>query len=192
MINNRVSDALSLRAMASEFDAQRGKLPQPGDPHRSTDNVTIARQLSDLGKLITDLADEVLHRAAEQNREGRTPSAIDDFAAAIGPASEAASALGAVAHQLSFLGRTEHLRDQPDALDAREAAAAVMDDGLGAADTALREGADSLHAASARAFPPPDRLQAARRRSATATSAPAPPAAAPAAAVLPGPIARGR
>ncbi|MGW6207473.1 hypothetical protein ACWF9B_28040 [Streptomyces sp. NPDC055089] len=113
MINNPVSDALSLRAMAWEFDAQRGKLPQPGDPNRSPGNITVARQLSDLGKLITDLADEVLHHAAEQNREGRTSSAISDFAAAIGPAGEAASALGAVAHQLSFLDQTEPSATSP-------------------------------------------------------------------------------
>lgn len=192
MINSPVSDALSLRALASEFDAQRGKLPRPRDPNHSPDNVTVARQLSDLGKFIADPADEVLHRVAEQHREGRTHSAICDFAAAVGPACEAASALGAVAHQLSFLNRTKHLRSQPDALDAREAAARVTDDGLGAANTALRAGPDFLCAASAQAFSPPARLQAARARSTPATPAPASPPADPAAAALPGRIARGR
>ncbi|MFI6948214.1 hypothetical protein [Streptomyces sp. NPDC050422] len=121
--------------------------------------------------MIADLADEVLHRAVEQHRAGRTHSAICDFAAAVGPAGEAASALGAVAHQLSFLNRTKHLCSQPDALDAREAAARVMDYGLGAA--------------SARAFSPPARLQAARARSTPAIPARASPPADPAAAICP-------
>ena len=35
------------------FDAQRGKLPVLGDPHRSPDVVAVSRQISELGKLIT-------------------------------------------------------------------------------------------------------------------------------------------
>ncbi|GHD48797.1 hypothetical protein GCM10010317_026760 [Streptomyces mirabilis] len=111
----------------------------------------------------------------------------------MGPADEAASALGAVAHQLSFLDQSEHLRDQPDTRDAREAATRVMDDALGMTDTALREAAYSLHAASATVSPPSVRLHAARSRSATAAPAAAPPpSGASAAAVPPDRITRSR
>ncbi|MFE2498403.1 hypothetical protein [Streptomyces scopuliridis] len=193
MNNTPISDALAMRATASAFDAQRGKLPIPGDPHRSPDSVAVARQISELGKMITDLGDEVLFRAAHQDREAHTARVITSFAAAVAPAGEAASALGAVAHQLSFLDQTEHLRDQPDARDAREAAARVMEDALGMADTALREAADSLHAASVTVSPPSVWLQAARSRSTNAAPAPAPsPADASAAAAPLDRIARSR
>ncbi|MFF0136450.1 hypothetical protein ACFYRN_08380 [Streptomyces sp. NPDC005227] len=175
MDNTPISDALVLRATASAFDAQRGKLPVPGDPHRSPDAVAVARQTSELGKLITDLGDEVLFRAAAQDQAPHTPRVITSFAAVVEPAGEAASALGAVAHQLAFLNQTESLRDQPDARDAREAAVRVMEDALATADAALRDGANSLHAASAAVSPPPVRLQAARSRSTTATPTPGPP-----------------
>ncbi|WP_330433876.1 hypothetical protein OIC43_03535 [Streptomyces sp. NBC_00825] len=56
MINNPIAEAMALRATASGFDAQRGRLPVPGDPHRSPDSVTIARQISELGKPITESA----------------------------------------------------------------------------------------------------------------------------------------
>ena len=191
MPNTPISDALALRAAASRFDAQRGKLPSSEDLHRSPDGVAVAKQISELGQLITDLGDEVLFRAASRDREAHTARVATGFAAAIRPAGEAAAALGAVAHQLSFLHQTEHLRDQPDARDAREAAARVMDDALGVADTALREAADSLHAASTTLSPPAARLQAARHRSTTATPAP-PPADAPAVAVAPDRTTRSR
>ncbi|AXE83138.1 hypothetical protein [Streptomyces atratus] len=183
MNNTPASNSRALRATASAFDAQRGKLPVPGDPHRSPDSVAVANQISELGKLISDLGYEVLFRAADQDREVHTARVITSFAAAVGPAGEAASALGAVAHQLSFLDQTEHLHDQPDAR------ARVMDDALGMADTALREAADSLHAASATVLPPSVRLQAARSRSTTAAPAPA---TAPAAAAPANRIARSR
>lgn len=185
------SDALALRATASVFDAQRGKLPGPGGLHRSPDSVAVAKQISELGQLITDLGDEILFRAAAQDQEAHAARIITSFAAAVRPAGEAASALGAVAHQLSFLHQTEHLRNQPDARDAREAAVRVMDDALGVADTALGEAADSLHAASATVSPPAARLQAARHRSTTATPAP-PPVDAPAVTVAPDRTTRSR
>jgi hypothetical protein len=165
--NTPISDALALRATASAFDAQRGKLPVPGDHHRSPDAVAVARQISELGKLITDLGDEVLFRAAGQDQAPHTARVITNLAAAVEPAGEAASALGAVAHQLAFLNQTESLRDQPDARDAREAAVRVMDDALATADAALHDGANSLHSASATVSPPTVRLQAARSRSTT-------------------------
>ena len=182
MTNTPISDALALHAAGSLFDAQRGKLPSSEDLRRSPDGVAVAKQISELGQLITDLGDEVLFRAAAQDRETHTARVTTGFAAAIRHAGEAASALGAVAHQLSFLHQTEHLRDQPDVRDAREAAARVMDDALGLADTALGEAADSLHAASATVSPPAARLQVARHRS-TTTTPPPPPTDAPAIAV---------
>ncbi|MFJ7096771.1 hypothetical protein ACIQWL_42145 [Streptomyces mirabilis] len=189
---NNTSDALALRATASVFDAQRGKLPVPTDPHRSPDSVAVARQISELGKLITDLGDEVLFRTADQDREVHTARVITSFAAAVGPAGEAASALGAVAHQLSFLDQTEHLRDQPDARNAREAATRVIDDALGMANTALRAAVDSLHAASATVSPPSVRLHAAHSRSTTAAPAAAPPPAGAPAAAPPDRLTRSR
>jgi len=169
--NTPISDALALRATASAFDAQRGKLPVPGDPHRSPDAAAVARQISELGKLITDLGDEVLFRAADQDQAPHTARVTTSFAAAVEPAGEAASALGAVAHQLAFLNQTESLRDQPDARDAREAAVGVVEDALATADAALRDGANSLHSASATVSPPSVRLQAARSRSTTTAPA---------------------
>ncbi|MFD3836739.1 hypothetical protein ACFWWC_10820 [Streptomyces sp. NPDC058642] len=175
MDNTPISDALALRATASAFDAQRGKLPVPGDPHRSPDAVAVVRQISELGKLITDLGDEVLFRAADQDQAPHTARVITSFAAAVEPAGEAASALGAVAHQLAFLDQTASLRDQPDARDARKAAVQVMADALATADAALHDGANSLHSASATVSPPSFRLQAARSRSTTTASAPGSP-----------------
>ncbi|MFG3289815.1 hypothetical protein ACGF3G_13565 [Streptomyces sp. NPDC048179] len=194
MDNTPISDALALRATASAFDAQRGKLPVPGDPHRSPDAVAVARQISELGKLIADLGDEVLFRAADQDLAPHSARVITNFAAAVEPAGEAASALGAVAHQLAFLNQTENLRDQPDARDAREAAARVMEEALATADAALHDGSNSLHSASAAIAPPSVRLQTARSRS--ATTAPAlgspPPGVTTAVASSSDRIARGR
>ncbi|WP_399094133.1 hypothetical protein ACGH2B_25030 [Streptomyces sp. BBFR2] len=191
MSNTRVTDALALRAMASAFDAQRGKLPVEGDPHRSPDGVTVARQISELGKMITDLGNDLLFRAADQGRDAHTLRVIDGFAGAVRPAGEAASALGAVAHQLSFLDLTEHHRDQPDVRDAREAATQVVGESLETADHVLRDAANSLHIAAEAVSPQSARLQAARRRSALAASA-SPPAPAPAAAAPAARIARSR
>ncbi|MFF7145748.1 hypothetical protein ACFZB5_31835 [Streptomyces nodosus] len=167
MDNTPISDALALCATASAFDAQRGKLLVPRDPYRSPDVVAVARQISELGKLVTDLGDEVLYRAANQDPAPHTARVITNFAAAVEPAGEAASALGAVAHQLAFLHQTESLRDQPDARDTREAAVRVLEEALATADADLHDGANSLHTASATVSPPSVRLQAARSRSAT-------------------------
>jgi hypothetical protein len=192
--NTPISDALALRAVASAFDAQRGKLPTLGDPHRSPDAVAVARQISELGKLITDLGDDVLFRAAGQDQAPHAARVIINFAAAIEPAGKAASALGAVAHQLAFLNQTESLRDRPDARDAREAAVRVMEDALATADATLHDAANSLYSASATVSPPSVRLQAARSRSTNAIPAPGqlPPGVTTAVASSSDRIARGR
>ncbi|MGW1295915.1 hypothetical protein [Streptomyces sp. NPDC002533] len=94
-------------------------------------------------------------------------SAAENFAAAVEPAGEVASALGSVAHQLSFLERTERLRDQPDAMGARESATLVIGDALGLADASLQDASYSLYAAAAApGSPPPKQLRAARSRTA--------------------------
>ncbi|MGY4932920.1 hypothetical protein ACWD7T_17770 [Streptomyces sp. 900116325] len=142
----------------------------------------VARHISTLGELITDLGNEARFSASHEH-ESHNPRVIAGFAASVRPTGQAASALGEVAHQLSFLDRTEHLRDEPDADDAREAAVQVIDDSLSTSDTALREATDSLRAASATVSPPSVRLRAALSRSAAAPSAAAPPPAAQTAAV---------
>ncbi|MFI5917811.1 hypothetical protein ACIA8M_04600 [Streptomyces anulatus] len=188
-----VPDARALRSAAENFDALRGTLPIPGDPHRGPDSVTVAQQISEVGKRITALGDEILFRTASPNLDDHTARVISDFAAAVEPAGEVASALGSVAHQLSFLERTEHLRDQPDAMDAREAATLVIDDALGLADASLRNASNSLYAAAAAASPPPRQLRAARSRSTTAAPLPAAaPSTVPPAAATPSRTARGR
>ncbi|MET7678983.1 hypothetical protein [Streptomyces sp. NPDC005423] len=194
MENAPISDALALRATASAFDAQRGKLPVVGDPHLSPDAVAVARQISELGKLITDLGDEILFRATHQNQAPHTARVITNFAAAVEPAGEATSALGAVADQLTFLNQTESMRDQPDARDARQAAVRVIEEALATADAALHDGANSLYAASATVSPLSVRLQAARSRSTTAAPSPGfpPPDATTTAAATSDRIARGR
>ncbi|MGW1052917.1 hypothetical protein [Streptomyces sp. NPDC002521] len=171
MDNTVISDALALRATASAFDTQRGKLPMPGGPHRSPDVVAVARQISELGKPFTDLGDEVRFRAADQRQASHTARVITNFAAAVEPAGEVASALGAVAHQLAFLNQTDGLRDQPDARAAREAAVLVIEEALATADAAVHDGSNSLHSASATISSPSDRLQTARSRSATTAPA---------------------
>ncbi|MFE2559713.1 hypothetical protein ACFXGT_27535 [Streptomyces sp. NPDC059352] len=185
MTTNSLSDALAIRATASAFDAQRGKLPVPGDPHRLPSSVAVTQQISELGKLITELGDEILFRTVNKEHGSRTSLAMSRFSAAVRPAGEAAAALGEVAKQLAFLEETEHLHERPDARDAREAAGWVIDEALGMADTALREAADSLHAASTAVSPPSSRLRAALTRTTTPVyeAAPAateaPPAATP-------------
>ncbi|MEU6341838.1 hypothetical protein ABZ883_12925 [Streptomyces sp. NPDC046977] len=192
MDNTPLTDALALRATASAFDAQRGKLPVPEDPHRSPDVVAVARQISELGQLVTDLGNEVLFRAVNQDQAPHTARVITNFASAVAPAGEAASALGAVAHQLAFLKQTEHLRDQPDARNAREAAVGVMEEALTTADAALHDVANSLHSASAMVSPPSARLQAARSRSTTPAPGTPPPGVATAVAAPSDRIARSR
>ncbi|XEC32567.1 hypothetical protein JAO84_05255 [Streptomyces fradiae] len=180
--------------MASNFDAQRGKLPVPGDPHRLPGSIAVARQISELGKLLTELGDEVLFRTVDKSPGSSTSLTVSGFSAAVRPAGEAASALGEVAEQLAFLERTEHLHDLPDSRDAREAAGRVIDEALGTADTALRGAADSLHAASTAVSPPSRRLRAALGRTTSPAygAVPAAPAAS-ASATTPAPRAvRGR
>lgn len=81
-----VSDARALRTAAENFDALRGKLPFPGDPHRGPDSVSVAKQISELGKRITALGDEILIRTVSPDLDAHTARVISDFAAAVEPA----------------------------------------------------------------------------------------------------------
>lgn len=189
MNNPPAADARALRATASAFETQRNKLPVPGDPHRFADTVAVARQISQLGTLITTLGDQVLFRANAETQAPHSAKVITGFASAAAPVGEAVAALGEAAHQLAFLGQTEHLHEQVDARDARQAAVRVREYALNAADTALREAAGTLHAAATTASPlsasaASAQLRAARHRSMRAlpASGPVPPASAPAAA----------
>lgn len=194
MNNPSLADARALRATASACDAQRNKLPVPGAPHRSPDSVSVARQIAEFGKLITDLGTELFLRTASQGQDLPAAQVITGFASAVAPLGEAASALGEAAHQFAFLDQTKHLREQADARDAREAAVRVTNYALNAADTALREAAGTLHAAATTVSSSPARLRAARHRSMTAvpTPGPLPIASAPATATPPGRITRSR
>ncbi len=164
-----ISDALALRALASAFDAQRGKLPVVGDRHRSPEPVLVARQLGELNTLSTELADEVLFRTDAADTAPGAARIVTAFASAIGPAGRASAALGEVSHQLAFLSQTWPMRDKPDVRDVREAATHVIEDSLADAESALRDAADVLHAESTTIAQPSLRLQAARARSTVAT-----------------------
>nr|WP_239070075.1 MULTISPECIES: hypothetical protein [unclassified Streptomyces] len=183
-----------MRATASAFDAQRGKLPVLDDPHRSPEPIAVCRQISELGKLITDLSDEVLFRVGADDTAAHTPRVVTAFASAIEPACEAAAALGAVSHQLALLQQAWPYRHKPDTRDAHDTAIHAVKDALTAAEGALWDAASPLHAASAAIAPPSIRLQAARSRSTTTAPGPGPlPPASPSMPLAPsGRAVRGR
>ncbi|MFJ8392144.1 hypothetical protein [Streptomyces sp. NPDC094144] len=192
MTDNSASDVLALRATASGFDAVRDKLPITSDPNRPLENVAVAHQLSALGTLATEPADEVLVRAAGHRQDGHTAPAIMAFAAAVRPASEAATTLGVVAHRLTARDQAEQIGDAPGARDECDYDRLVADNALGMADKALRQTAEDLRAAAAATSPSSARADAARSRSTTPTTSPMPPPAAAPPAAPPGRIARGR
>ncbi|MFF4453802.1 hypothetical protein [Streptomyces goshikiensis] len=192
MTDTSSSDALALRSMASHFDAVRGELPVAGDPDRPLDSVTLLCQLSTVGALLTELADEVLFRATEQGRVGHTAPAIVGFAAAVRPTCEAASALAAVAHQLCARNQPGHLGDEPGAQDASWVDRLVMGNALGMAAKALRETSEGLHAAASAISPSSARADAARSRSTTAAPSPTPPSPTVPPEAPPGRNSRGR
>ncbi|MFJ6101878.1 hypothetical protein ACIQHY_12865 [Streptomyces sp. NPDC092359] len=180
------SDALALRATASSFEAVRTRLPSVKDPGRPIDNVTISRQLSALGSLLNELGNELLFRTAEQRRDGHTSPAVVGFAAAIGPACTAASALGVVTHRLSVQHQAEHLGNEAELGDYDWL---VMGNALARANEALRETSEGLRASAAALSPSSARVEAARSRS---TPSPAPMPLPPPPAALPSQIRRER
>ncbi|PZT76817.1 MULTISPECIES: hypothetical protein [unclassified Streptomyces] len=181
MNNTPSADIRSLRSIAAALDAQRGKLPDLADPLRPPVLGDIARQITALGQLASGMGHEVFFSDA-QEPEAHTPKVLAAYTAAVQPTAEALSALGQVAEQLAFLDRTEHLRVQPDADDAREAAVHVIDEALCKAHTSLRDTADCLRTAATTISPPSVQLRAALSRSpvipsATAAAPPSPPLA---------------
>ncbi|MFE7576301.1 hypothetical protein ACFU5Z_16360 [Streptomyces sp. NPDC057521] len=191
MNNTPSTDIRSLRAIAAALDAQRGQLPDLTDPLRPPVLGDVARQITALGQLAADMGHEVFFSDAREPQT-HTPKVIAAYTAAVRPTAEATSALGHVAEQLAFLNRTEHLRDQPDADDAREAAVHVIDEALCMAHTTLRVVADSLRAASATISPPSVQLRAALSRSPAIPSATAAAPASPPPAPSSVPSRRGR
>ncbi|MFE4826754.1 hypothetical protein [Streptomyces sp. NPDC056672] len=188
MIKTPTADALNLRDIASSFDAQRGKLPVLGDPHRTPEPTAVCRRVVELGELIVQLSDEVLARVTDQDRAPHGDRVITAFASAIEPAGDAVAALGVVNHQLAFLAQTEPSHDQADVRDAREASVNVLEDALALADEALHEAATRLHAASTTLLPPSAQLRAALSRShGAADTAPSPEPAAKTAPTTAGP-----
>lgn len=171
-----ISEALALHSMARSFDAQRGKLPHPVDPHDPSDLAAAARQLSQLGALITDLGDEVLFRAVEQDQSPHIGSAINGFASAIRPAGDAVYELSRITRAYAHLAQTEQQHEDPVTAKTREDARKTIEGTLRRFDTALSQAVSSLDSASANISPPSARMRAARSRSTTTpTSAPSPP-----------------
>ncbi|MFE7124919.1 hypothetical protein [Streptomyces sp. NPDC057617] len=175
VVNTPTTDALTLRDMASSFDAQRGKLPVPGDPHRTPEPTAICRQIAELSSLLTQLSDEVLLRVTAQDRAPHSDRVITAFASAVEPAGEAVAILGTVSHQLAFLAQIEPSHNHADVREAREASVHVLEDSLALAEAALYDAANRLHAASTTLLPPSVRLRAALSRShSAADTAPSP------------------
>lgn len=182
--------APALRATASSIDALRDNLTVPEDPLNSLDSHTIADQLSELGALISDMADQVLIRTVDRKRSGGPAPALAGFAAAVRPACDAASALAYAAHRFSDLEQAGQQHNESGALEYDRL---VMGNALAMADKALSAATDSLRDAAATHSPEAARTEAARNRSTAATpsSSPPLPAAAPP-AVPPSRIAQGR
>jgi hypothetical protein len=166
--------AHALRATAFAFDAQRGKLPIPEDPHRSPEPTSVSRQISELSKLIADLNDEVLVWTAHDHATPDDARVATAFAAALEPAGRAVAALGTVSHQLAFMDHTWARRHQPDVRDVHEHIPDVIEDALADANTALQDAATVLHAAATSIAQPALRLKAALSRTTTAVTKPSP------------------
>jgi hypothetical protein len=164
------SPAHALRAAAFAFDAQRGKLPVAGDPHRSPELTFVSRQIAELSKLVTDLTDEVASRAARDSTAPGDTRVATAFAAALEPAGQAIAALGTVSHQLAFADHTWSRRHEPDVHEVHEQIPDVIQDALAEADTALQDAATALH--SAAIAQPTLRLKAALSRTAAAVANP--------------------
>ena len=161
------SPAHTLRAAAFAFDAQRGKLPVAADPHRSPEPTFVSRQISELGKLVADLSDEVASRAVYDSTAPGEARVATAFAAALEPAGQAIAALGTVSHQLAFVDHTWARRHEPDLRDVHDRIPEVIEDALAEADTALQDAATALHSAATSIAQPTLRLKAALSRTPT-------------------------
>ncbi len=182
-------ESIALRTRASALRQQEALLPATG-PARIPDAVQVGRQIAELGTLIRELGDEFSARAAEQPAPGHAIRAAMAYAEAVSNLSEASGALGEVAQQLGFLGKTAEARQLPWAREARKDAVWVIESAVETARDELRHGAQTLDQAARHLSPPSDDLRrhAALSRSTTAAppapahpTGPAPAPAAPAA-----------
>ncbi|MFJ7275430.1 hypothetical protein [Kitasatospora sp. NPDC098663] len=180
-------ESLALRTRANALQQQEALLPATG-PAQIPDAVQVGRQIAELGALIRELGEEFSGRAAAQPAPGHAIRAAMAYAEAIGSLGEASAALGTVAQQLGFLGKTTEIRHLPWAREGRKDAVRVIEDAVETARDELRHGTRTLNQAAQHLSSPPGdlRRQAALSRSATAaTPVPAElggPAPAPAAA----------
>ncbi|MCZ4122698.1 hypothetical protein [Streptomyces sp. H39-S7] len=119
MIIDPAEDATTLAALATACDTVRAQLPLDGPPYQDLDLVTVSRQLSGLGDLVTHLSDEVLFRSVQPGPTGsQRHRAIGAFASAVDPLGRAISALGAVYTQVAFRDETSRWPDSPNLRDA--------------------------------------------------------------------------
>ena len=170
MNDDHSSESALLRFVGSHFDAQRAKLRVSGDDHRSPDFAAVARQISDLGKIVTSLGDELLSPSANPDRPSGSPRMRTGFTAVLRHAGDAISALGTAAHHL--LDEEAPLRDQRDVEGAEKAAAQAVAEAFSRADAALGDAGDLLHAAGTSTTA--RRLNAARSQSPAASPLPGP------------------
>ncbi|WP_198358190.1 hypothetical protein [Streptomyces fildesensis] len=188
MIIDPAEDATTLTALATACDTVRAQLPLDGPPYQDLDLVTVSRQLSGLGDLVTHLSDEVLFRSVQPGPTGsQRHRAIGAFASAVDPLGRAISALGAVYTQVAFRDETSRWPDSPNLRDALRSADTVIEENLNTASEALRETADGLNAASTRLRVDPHRVQVALHRSTGRGRAAAPESSAAVATGLPVP-----
>ncbi|WP_269858011.1 hypothetical protein [Streptomyces sp. RPT161] len=166
------SPAHALRAAAFAFDAQRGKLPVAGDPHRSPEPTFVSRQIAELSTLVTDLSEEVASRAVHDSTAPADARVATAFAAALEPAGQAIAALGTVSHQLAFVDHTWARRHEPGVRDVHGRIPHVIEDALSEAHTALQDASTALHSAATLIAQPTLRLKAALSRTTTAIAKP--------------------
>lgn len=175
MIIDPAEDATTLTTLATACDTVRAQLPLDGPPYQDLDLVTVSRQLSGLGDLVTHISDEVLFRSVQPGPTGsQRHHAIGAFASALDPLGRAISALGAVYPQVAFRAETSGWLDSPNLHDALRAADTVIEENLDTASAALRETADGLNAASTCLRVDPYRVQVALHRSTGRSRATAP------------------
>ncbi|NEA75444.1 hypothetical protein C8250_015470 [Streptomyces sp. So13.3] len=175
MIIDPADDATTLTALAAACDTVRAQLPLDGPPYQDLDLVTVSRQLSSLGDLVTHLSDEVLFRSVQPGpSSSQRHRAIGAFASALDPLGRAISALGCVYPQIAFRDETSGWLDSPNLRDALRSADTVIEENLDTASEALRETADGLNAASTYLRVDTHRVQVALHRSTARSRATAP------------------
>ncbi|MET8539898.1 hypothetical protein ABZW03_04470 [Kitasatospora sp. NPDC004799] len=174
-MNAPIDEPLALRTRASALQQQEALLPSIIGPANAPDAVQVGRRIAALGALIRELGDEFSARAANQPAHGDSIRAAMAYAEAVSNLGEAAAALGTVAQQLGFLGKTAEARHLPWAREARKDAVRVIEYAVETARDELRHGAQSLTQTASHLSDPFDglRRQAALGRSATTPPAPA-------------------